>query len=267
MDGDILFCNTIRNQGAEKISMTIFSITAKAAGWKAIISALRNLNEEASFQISNGGLEFHCMDASKISLLTMHWERQNMDELTLDANRTIGFRTDDIDKIFKIFAADDVVTISMIQENLIHIVVKNRSWDVKTVSSEVLDDFKEPQINHTVSISLKPDYLKKIIYDVSVFADTAHFVAGNGMVYLQSKGDGGQSKSLIETDEITISKGANSKYNTTNISQMLFAVGALCDGITVFFSHKKPILLEFEINDIGILRYYLAPLNEDEGMM
>ena len=248
--------------------MAIFSITAKAAGWKAIISALRNLNEEASFQISNEGLEFHCMDASKISLLTMHWEKQNMGELTLDADRTIGFRTDDIDKIFKIFAAEDVVTISMIQENLIHIVLKNRSWDVKTVSSEVLDDFKEePQINHTVSISLKPDYLKKLISDVSVFADTAHFVAGNGMVYLQSKGDGGQSKSQIEADEITISKDAESKYNTTNISQMLFAVGALCDSITVFFSHKKPILLEFKINDIGILRYYLAPLSENEGMI
>jgi len=112
--------------------MALFSITAKATGWKAIISSLRCVGEAASFVITNEGLEFYCMDASHISVISMKWRKENMEELTLDVeNKTVGFRTDDLDKIFKRFDASDEIDYLVSADQL---VIKQRTQNLKLLA-------------------------------------------------------------------------------------------------------------------------------------
>ena len=242
--------------------MVLFSITAKAAGWKAIISSLRCVGEEASFVITNEGLEFYCMDASHISVISMKWTKENMEELTLDVeNKTVGFRTDDLDKIFKRFDANDDVRISQKDDNpFLHITSKNKNFDVRTLDVDTTNTKLLPKFNGTVSVSITPDNLKKSINDVSVFAnENVHFISNNGMVYLQSSDAAGKCKSNIDSKNINISEDADTNYDASNIIDIISAIGTLCDNVTVKFSNRKPILLEFEITSSGIMRYYLAP--------
>lgn len=243
--------------------MSLFSITAKASGWKAVISALRCVGEETAFKITNDGIEFYCIDPSHISMIMMKWEKQNMGDLTLDVpERVIGFRTDDLDKIFKRFSPDDTVRISQ-DENKpnLHITSKNKTFDIKLIDTSVVKDKKIPELNHTVSFSLSPDELKKSISDVSLFVnDTVHFVSSDGMVCLQSSDpQTGQCKSDVNLTDISIIQDTDTKYDTSKVNEILSAIGGLCDNVTISYSNQKPILLEFYITDAGIMNYYLAP--------
>ena len=241
--------------------MSLFSITAKASGWKALISSLRCVGDEASFKITNDGLEFYCMDASHVSVISMVWEKENMNELTLDAeDKIIGFRTDDLDKIFKRFAADDIVRISQENNNPnLYITSKSKKFDVRTLNVSGTDKRLIPKFDTSVSVSLTPDSLKKSISDVSVFSDeNVHFISDGNMMYLESTDQAGKCKSNIDSTSMSISKNADTSYDCTNIMNIISAIVGLCDSVTVSYSTEKPILLEFAITDAGIMRYYLA---------
>ena len=254
--------------------MSLFSITAKAAGWKAIISALKNSSEEAQFKVSNDGVQFYGAPQGNPFIVSMIWSKNNLNELTLDAEKIIGFRTDDIDKIFKRFCTDDVVTISQKEEGYISISSGNRSWDLRVIDSSMVRKFNEPKLPHTVLLSVNPTDLKNILADVAVFSKTAHFVASkkqianNGeiksdepVVYLNSTDDSGKARSQFTPHTIIeITEDATAEYNLDYINDIVSAVYSLSSSVKISFSNQKPILFEFEIIDAGVLRYYLAGL-------
>lgn len=242
--------------------MALFSITAKAAGLKAIISTLKNSSEEAQFKINNDGVQFFSAPQGNPFMVIMLWEKNNLDELTLDAEQIIGFRTDDIDKIFKRFTSDDHITISQKEKAHISIKSNNRLWDLRAVSSSMLPDFQVPHIEFDGSFCVDPTELKDTLADVAVFSDTARLVADNGRIHFESSDDSGNARSQLSITNEIIPKDANTRYNLDYLNDVISAVYLICESVKISFSDKKPILLEFMIKDAGTLRYYLAPLSE-----
>ncbi len=242
--------------------MVLFSITAKAAGLKAIISTLKNSSEEAQFKINNDGVQFFSAPQGNPFMVIMLWEKNNLNELTLDAEQIIRFRTDDIDKIFKRFASEDYITISQKEEAHISIKSKERSWNIRVIASSMLPDFQVPHIEFDGSFSVDPTELKDTLADVAVFSDTARLVADNGTIHFESSDDSGNARSNLSITNEIIPKNTNTGYNLDYLNDVISAVYSISESVKISFSDKKPILLEFMIKDVGILRYYLAPLSE-----
>lgn len=242
--------------------MSLFSITAKAAGLKAIISTLKNSSEEAQFKINNEGVHFFSAPQGNPFMVIMLWEKNNLDELTLDAEQIIGFRTDDIDKIFKRFVSDDYITISQKEQSHISIKSNNRLWNLRAISPSMLPDFREPHIEFDGSFCVNPTELKDTLADVAVFSDTARLVADNGTIHFESSDDSGNARSQLTITDKIIPKDANTRYNLDYLNDVISAVYSISESVKISFSDKKPILLEFMIKDVGVLRYYLAPLSE-----
>lgn len=242
--------------------MSLFSITAKASGWKAVISALRCIGEESSFEVTSEGLKFYSIDTIHINVLSMIWKKENMEELSISGqDKKLGFRTDDLDKIFKRFAADDIITISQESDNgYLHIQSKNKTFDIRTLDGSVFDGTDMmPKIDFDVTGTILPDDFKKSITDVSVFDDTnIHFITEKGTIHLKSEDQAGKCKSEMNVKNVTILKDSDTRYDTSNIIDVLSAVSTLCSKIKINYSTDKPILLEFEINDAGVMQYFLA---------
>jgi|APSaa5957512535_1039671.scaffolds.fasta_scaffold05746_5 DNA polymerase III sliding clamp (beta) subunit (PCNA family) len=242
--------------------MSLFSITAKASGWKAIISALKNSSEEAQFEITNDGIKFYGAPPGNAFIVSMLWEKQNLNELTLDAEKIVPFRTDDIEKIFKRFSVDDIVTVSQKQDGLISITSGKRSWDLRTLyGGAATDSPKEPNFEYAISFALNPTILKDMLADVAVFAKFVHFVAKDGVLALESTEDAGKAKSYMDIlDSSQISEEADTEYSLEYIGDVMSAVSTLSTSVQVSFSHQKPMLMEFEIPNAGTLRFHLGPL-------
>lgn len=240
--------------------MSVFSITAKVTGWKAIVAALRNSNEEAAFKITNEGIQFYGTTPGNWFIISLLWERKNLNELTLDAEKVIGFRTDDLDKIFKRFGNDDTITISQKEETdgYITIAAKERTWQLRTIHSDMVDKLKEPKVDYAVSFVVPPTQLKDTLADVAVFSKTANFVSENNTIHLEAETDSGKAKSQF--NGITTSIDAKSEYSLEHIGDIMSAVCAVSESIKVSYSQDKPLLLEFDILHTGTLRYHLAPL-------
>jgi len=156
---------------------------------------------------------------------------------------------------------DDIVTVSEKQDGLISIISGKRSWDLRTLHNLTTDKPKEPTLDYTVSCTLEPVALKDKISDVAVFAKTAHFVAKENEIHLTSSDDAGKAKSQIETStDSVILQEADTEYSLEYIGDVMSAVSALSTSVKVSFSHRKPMLMEFEIPNAGILRFHLGPL-------
>lgn len=155
-----------------------------------------------------------------------------------------------------------------------------------------------PEMDYRSTVTLSSAEFAKIVHDMAVFGDTVTIAVtrdgvkfssvgdvGEGYTFLQSgAGSGGASsrvksevkKEKEEESELQPSKKTSRVENpavgvevlmeepiTLSFSlrfMNIFAKGStLSDRVTLKFSEQRPCLVEYSIDNVGHLRYYLAP--------
>jgi len=240
----------------------LFSITLKVAGLKGILSAVKTSYEEALFRIDGNGILFYEKHAGSPTATIMMWKKENMQEFNFTGDeQIIGFRTDDFDKILKRCDNDAEIIMSYDDNNsgFISLRVGVKSWELRIISPEVLDEIKEPNIPHTALCIASVSEFKEILSDVGVFSDRVHFVVNYNRLYFKSKGMEGTSESQFVDNRITSTEDPISvEYSLDFINDIMRAVTGIFPTVKIHFGNKIPLLLEFELEDFGVLKYYLG---------
>ena len=78
--------------------------SAKTSGseeWKAIISAVSTLVEEATFEATVEGISFRGMDPSQVALIDISWPNSAFEKYECDSDIKFGVRIDEFSKLIK----------------------------------------------------------------------------------------------------------------------------------------------------------------------
>lgn len=237
-------------------------ITSSVAGWKLIVNCLKQLAEEASFQVRENDLVFSCMDASKSSMFYFEWNKSNMVEYKTSCTKAgeefdVGFRTDDLEKILKRFEKTANVIVSITEKGELQFDSGKKQFEIKILSSTFVGKQPLPNVKYEAKFSMSYSDFEEIIGDCSATGEKIRFVVNEGKMHVFASGDRGKSK--IEVTD-NISGEGDSEYAIEFINDFMLGTRGFVEKIDIEFKTKAPILMQSTIPGIGMINYFAAPI-------
>ena len=139
--------------------------------WKAIISAISTLVEEATFEATVEGVSFRGMDPSHVALIDISWPNSAFEKYSCDGDIKFGVRIDEFSKLIKRAEKSDGIEINISDDKMLHLsIVKNKKYKMRLIESSA-SDTPLPKISYDSKIALSSSRLDKILGDIEVVSD------------------------------------------------------------------------------------------------
>mmetsp|Transcript_5730 Transcript_5730/g.4092 ORF Transcript_5730/g.4092 Transcript_5730/m.4092 type:complete len:258 (+) Transcript_5730:69-842(+) len=245
---------------------------------KKIIDAIKDIVTEVNFDISPSGISLQAMDSSHVALVSLNLSMEGFETYRADTNQVIGVSIANLAKVMKLADPTDNITLQAEQDpSHLKIIFENTKTERKTefmlnlISLDV-DHLAIPETEHSSIVAINSGEFSKICKElyslsenltISTTEDSVQFSvesdAGSGSIRL------GQNDSAVKEEQlkIEVSEGVNQQFairylNMFNKAATLSTFTRLC------LSSDQPLVVEYKIEELGMLKYYLAPKISDE---
>ena len=245
--------------------------SAKTSGseeWKAIISAVSTLVEEATFEATVEGISFRGMDPSHVALIDINWPNTAFERYECDGDIKFGVRIDELSKLIKRADKSNSIEINISDDNMLLVTIgKNKKYKMRLIESSA-SDTPLPKIPYDSKISLTSSAFDKILGDVQVVSDYLTVNTTELQAEFSGKGDSGEVNIILEKDkdeltELDVTVDSSGTYSLEYLNPIVKAVGTIVETITCEFSSSKPLRIEFKVANLGRIHFYLAPRVEN----
>ena len=241
--------------------------SAKTSGsdeWKAVISAISTLVEEATFEATGEGIAFRGMDPSHVALIDIAWPNSAFEKYECDNDVKFGVRIDEFSKLIKRADKKDSIEVSISEENLLLVTIgKNKKYKMRLIESSATDT-PLPKISYIARIGVTSAEFDKILGDIQVVSEYLSISATASKAEFSGRGDSGEAvitleKGMAEMPEIEVKEESTATYSLEYLNSIVKAVGTVAGTVICEFSTKMPLRLEFKVANIGRIHFYLAP--------
>jgi len=245
---------------------------------KKILDAIKDLLNEATFDCSESGLQLQAMDNSHVSLVNLNLRSDGFDKFRCDRNLSMGMNLSSLYKILKCASNDDIVTIKA-QDNadIVSFVFESKNGDcVSDFDMKLMNLDQEhlgiPETDYACTIKMPSGQWARIVRDLSQFGESIAIACTKQGVKFSSTGDIGtgniklaQTSNVDDDDAVSIDlqEPVTLTFAARYLNSFAKAAG-LSKQVQLSLSQEVPLVVEFKIEDIGYIRYYLAPKIEDE---
>ncbi len=249
----------------------LFTKTSTSSEWKAVASAIKTLVEEATFEASSEALIFRAMDPSHIALVDLHWPNTAFEKYECDKPFKFSIRVEDFVKLMGRTDAKDSVEMASTDEDALVLRLMNgykREFKIHLIES-TSGTAPLPKLEFDARISMSKSVFEKVLGDISVVADQVSISALKESVSFAGKSDVGGATIQLDKNgadilELEVKQEAKASYNIDYLTSINKALGGVTETVVLDFSSKKPLRLEWKLNEQGtIVRYFLAPRIQD----
>ena len=116
--------------------MVFSAKTNSADGWKAVISAISTLVEEATFEATVEGISFRGMDPSHVALIDINWPNSAFEKYNCDSDIKFGVRIDEFSKLIKRSDKSDSIEINISDDNMLLVTIgKNKKYKMRLLKA------------------------------------------------------------------------------------------------------------------------------------
>ncbi len=245
----------------------LFTKTSTSSEWKAVASAIKTLVEEATFEASSEALIFRAMDPSHIALVDLHWPNTAFEKYECDKPFKFSIRVEDFVKLMGRTDAKDSVEMASTDEDALVLRLMNgykREFKIHLIES-TSGTAPLPKLEFDARISMSKSVFEKVLGDISVVADQVSISALKESVSFAGKSDVGGATIQLDKNgadilELEVKQEAKASYNIDYLTSINKALGGVTETVVLDFSSKKPLRLDWKLNEQGtIVRYFLAP--------
>ena len=243
--------------------MVFSARTSGSDEWKAILSAISTLVEEATFEATAEGISFRGMDPSHVALIDISWPNSAFEKYECDGDIKFGVRIDEFSKLIKRSDKTEGIEISLSDNMLLISIGKNKQYKMRLIESSATDT-PLPKIPYDTRISLATGLFDKILGDVQVVSDYLTVMTNATKSEFSGKGDSGEvlislQKQQDELSEISVKEESTGTYSLEYLNPIVKAVGTASGSIVCEYSSAKPLRIEFKVANMGRIHFYLAP--------
>mmetsp|Transcript_6349 Transcript_6349/g.10028 ORF Transcript_6349/g.10028 Transcript_6349/m.10028 type:complete len:258 (-) Transcript_6349:56-829(-) len=251
---------------------------SEAALLKKIVDAMKELVNDAIFEFSESGLHLQAMDSSHVSLCYLKLNKKGFEHYRCDEKASLGINLPNLGKILKCAANDDTVTLKAKEKtDVLSLMFENSGQDRIMDFDMKLMDFDQEQLQIPVTeykciISIESQEFKRIISDLSQLGDTCMISCDKEGVRFSVEGDIGKANITLkpgssaddgEKTKITVEEKVELKFALRYLKSFTQAT-SLAPAVDLFLTADVPLLVQYQIGDVGVVQYYLAPKVEDE---
>ena len=186
--------------------------------WKAIISAVSTLVEEATFEATAEGVSFRGMDPSHVALIDISWPNSAFEKYSCDSDIKFGVRIDEFSKLIKRAEKSDSIEINISDDSMLYVSIgKNKKYKMRLIESSA-SDTPLPKISYDSKITLSSSRLDKILGDIDVVSDYLSIKTTQKNVEFSGKGDAGEAiinleKDTEELQDLSVSQESSGTYS------------------------------------------------------
>ena len=244
--------------------MVFSARTSGSDEWKAVISAVSTLVEEATFEATVEGISFRGMDPSHVALIDINWPNSAFEKYNCDSDIKFGVRIDEFSKLVKRADKSDSIEINISDDNMLLVTIgKNKKYKMRLIESSA-SDTPLPKIPYDSIIALTSSAFDKILGDVQVVSDYLVINAIKNQAEFSGKGDSGEVNIILENGkgeitELDVKAESKGQYSLEYLNPIIKAVGSTVETVTCEFSTAKPLRIEFKVANLGSIHFYLAP--------
>lgn len=251
----------------------------QAAVLKKVVESIRELVTDVNIDCTSAGLSLQSMDDAHVTLVILQMRAAGFENYRCDRTLPIGINMSSLSKIIKCGNNEDTLTLKANDDGETLSVVfespkgdKVSDYELKLMDLDI-EHLSVPEATYDVNVRLSSSEFQRICRDlqnisesvtISAIKDCLKFSAegeiANGSIMVQSGavGDSSTQINMVQPASLGLSlKFLNMFTKATSLSEHVIL--GLSDGV--------PMLVEYPIEDLGYLRFYLAPKVGDDDEM
>ena len=238
--------------------------------WRAVISAISTLVDEATFEATVEGISFRGMDPSHVALIDIHWPNSAFEGYECDTALKFGVRVDEFSKLIRRADKKDAIEITVGDDSMLHIKISNsyrREYKMRLIESSA-SSTPLPKLTFNSKMVLTAGAFDKILSDVQVISEYISIESEPKKIEFLGKGDSGEADIILDSgseglEELSIQEDSKATYSLDYLSKITKAVSTVGGSIAAEYSSKMPLRLEFRVANVGRIHFYLAPRVQD----
>lgn len=246
---------------------------------KKLLESIKDLVTEANFDCSSAGMSLQAMDSSHVSLVALFLRKEGFELYRADRNISLGINLQNMAKILKCSGTDDVITLKA-EDNGDQVEfmfespkqTRNSHFQLKLMDIDS-EHLGIPDTEYKCIVKMPSAEFKRICSEITVIGDTVKISASKDGVKFSVAGDMGtgsitcKQNAAVDDEKDAVQIKLEEEVSLTFALRYLnsFAKATpLSTMVSLKMSPDVPLVVEYAIEDIGHIRYYLAPKIEEE---
>lgn len=246
---------------------------------KKVLESLKDLLSEATWDCSDTGIQLQAMDNSHVSLVSVSLRADGFDKFRCDRNLSMGMNLSSMSKILKCASNDDIITVkAQDQGDTVTFMFESPNQEkVSDYEMKLMNLDQEhlgiPETDYSAVIKMPSGEFQRVVRDLSQFGESVVICCTKEGVKFSAAGDIGtgniklaQTSNVDKEEEAVIIEMQEPVTLTfaCRYLNMFTKASCLSSQVSLSMSPDVPLVVEYNIGEIGQVRYYLAPKIEDE---
>jgi len=246
--------------------------------FKKLVGSMRELCQECNFECSDTGIVCQSMDSSHVSLVSVSLNAKGFEEFACEEECTLGMNLENLTKVLKCSGNKDSMSISATDTEYVKFRFENESGDqesefqLKLMTIET-DHLQIPETEYKCVVTMPSSEFARICRDLKEIGDAVKISASKAGVLFSCTGDIGSANLLLKANQTEAEDEKSIKIQMEEPIEQQFALrylnsfaksACLSSQVQLSFSEDVPLQVAFHMEDLGSVKYFLAPKIEDE---
>ena len=247
---------------------------------RKIVDSIKDLVPKVNLEATPLGLSVQAMDSAHVSLVSLMLRESGFESYRCDKNITLGLDLSDFSKILKLSSNDDQVTLKAQEDNSYLTIIYTNNKTAKecefnlTLMTIESDSLGIPDSEYPTIIKMSSSEFVKLCKDLTPLTESIKIeCSGEKEAKISYSGKTGNGsiklrKHLADKEDDFIDINHDEDICSTFGIQYLNSFGkaaSLSSTVVLNMSMKFPLMINYEIESLGFIKFYLAPKMDEDN--
>ena len=233
--------------------------------WKAILSAISNLSDDAMFLCNDDGITFRGMDKSHLAYLSINIPNTSLEVYEFKTSFFV-LPIKEFKNLFDSAENDSIVKLQIENENHITILIQSdfeTRFELRLIAKE-FGNITIPKIDSKSKFVLNPDTLIKIIEDLQKITKNITISTSANSVKFSGVGDNGKCKIDLQSgtsglEQLETTENSSASYSLEYLDNISQSLTKISEKLNLEFGTRIPLHISFKLANKITAEYFLAP--------
>lgn len=256
---------------------------------KKLIESIKDLVTDINLDITSTGISLQAMDSSHVALVTLNLSSEGFEEYRCDKQMTLGVSVANLSKIMKCGGNDDSITLSA-EEDPSSLNIKFENSSKKNIFKFFIEQKKQsefnlslitidsehlgiPETQYSAMVTMSSSEFTRICRELYSLNETVNIETTKTSIKFGVNGEnvGGSikieandSSNLDEQTIIQVEESVNLAFALRYLN-MFTKASTLSQQVSLYLSVEFPLMVEYKLQQLGVLKFYLAPRISDDN--
>ncbi len=245
--------------------------TVKAAPFRTLIEAVKDILTDANLEIDSTGIKVLSMDGTHTILVHLRLQADRFDEFYCPKKHILGVNMINFHKLVKTMSNNESIVLYMKKSDTTKLGIEILNGEKQMVTHFALNlieidvhPITIPPVQFISTITMPSTDFQKIIRDMSTLGEKVEIQSAAQQLIFRCKGDYAEQETVFSIGQ----NGLSQTKTATEIFQGQFHLKnlvlfikctSLCSDIVLYLKNDYPIIVEYNVAGLGDIKLALAP--------